>query len=133
MAKRSNAGGGIRSKNVTRQPVRYGERAREMHPKGVSQIGTQRANHSTNSSKILRKDIEPVRGELKPSGGPGGVPLGNEVAKNVGKGGPGAGRVLYGQSGSQGQHGPVAGSPKPAGRDMLSEFGPDSAGVRGRR
>ena len=26
---------------------------------------------------------------------------------------------------AQGQHGPVAGQPKPAGRDILSEFGPD--------
>jgi hypothetical protein len=33
-------------------------------------------------------------------------PLGNEVAKNVGAGGPGAGRTMY-RSGSQGTHGGV--------------------------
>ena len=48
--------------------------------------------------------------------GVGATKLGNEVALNVGGGGPGAGRTLYGQSGVQGQHGPVAGSTKPAGR-----------------
>jgi hypothetical protein len=36
------------------------------------------------------------------------VPLGNELTTNVGKGGPGAGRTLYGKSGMQGQHGPSA-------------------------
>jgi hypothetical protein len=44
------------------------------------------------------------------------VKFGNELATNVGKGGPGTGRTLYGQSGLQGQHGPVAGSPRPQGR-----------------
>jgi hypothetical protein len=53
------------------------------------------------------------------------VKLGNEVALNVGPGGCGTGRTLYGQSSSQGQHGPVAGNPKPAGRPILSEYGPD--------
>jgi hypothetical protein len=33
------------------------------------------------------------------------VPFGNEVALNVGKGGCGTGRTLYGQSGVQGVHG----------------------------
>jgi hypothetical protein len=30
--------------------------------------------------------------------------MGNEIALNVGKGGPGTGRTLYGQCGTQGQH-----------------------------
>jgi hypothetical protein len=53
------------------------------------------------------------------------VKLGNEVALNVGPGGCGTGRTLYGQAGSQGQHGAVAGSPKPQGRPILSQYGPD--------
>jgi hypothetical protein len=44
------------------------------------------------------------------------VPFGNEVALNVGKGGCGTGRTLYGQAGTQGTHGDVAGSPCPQGR-----------------
>jgi hypothetical protein len=41
------------------------------------------------------------------------VKFGNEVATNVGKGGPGARRTLYGQSGLQGTNGaPAQGLPK---------------------
>jgi hypothetical protein len=53
--------------------------------------------------------------------------FGNEVALNVGKGGPGTGRTLYGQSGSQGCHGqPAAGNPRPvSSRHIISSYGPD--------
>jgi autotransporter passenger strand-loop-strand repeat protein len=63
--------------------------------------------------------------------------FGNEVALNVKgsfmvptSGGPGTGRTLYGQSGLQGQHGPVAGNQKPGVRDILSSFGPESSRPR---
>jgi hypothetical protein len=53
------------------------------------------------------------------------VPFGNEVALNVGKGGPCTGRTIY-KTGSQGTQGSVAsGNPRPQGRDTLSEFGSD--------
>jgi hypothetical protein len=49
------------------------------------------------------------------------VPYGNEVALNVGKGGCGTGRTLYGQAGSQGTHGaPAPGNPQPKGRGILT-------------
>jgi hypothetical protein len=131
MAK-ARSGGGITGKNVTRQSVRTGQPAREMRPKGVSQIGQAVGNHAMDSGKILRKSAEAVRGERNPAGGPGGVRLGNEVALNVGKGGAGAGRTIH-PIGGQGQHGAVSGTPGPAGRDILGAFGPESAGVRGRR
>jgi len=115
MAK-GRSGGGITSKNVTRQGVRTGMPGREINPRGVSQIGSSIGNHSTEKAKILRGGVEPVRGALRPPGTPGAVPLGNQAALNVGKGGVGSGRTLYGQCGTQGQHGPVAGSPKPIGR-----------------
>jgi hypothetical protein len=53
--------------------------------------------------------------------------LGNQVAGNVGGGGPGKGRVLYGQSGLQGQHGaPAPGNPRPVPSEhIISSFGPD--------
>jgi hypothetical protein len=117
---------------VHKQGTRDGVAARGMNPRGVSQIGSSMGNHTANSGKALRGVVEPVRGATAPKGGPGGVALGNAAAKNVGAGGPGAGRVVYG-SGTQGQHGAAAGSPKPAGRDILSDFGPDSAAVRDRR
>jgi hypothetical protein len=127
MAK-SSSGGGSTSRNVVRPGVKNGMPATRINPRGVSQLGSSMGNHSMDSgSKKLTKAVEPVRGAAMP-----GVKLGNEVAKNVGGGGPGAGRQVMG-SGTQGQHGGVAGSVKPAGRDILSEFGNDSAGVRGRR
>jgi hypothetical protein len=130
MAK-SRSGGGIAGKNVTQKPVRYGERARKINERGVAQIGTNRGNHATEKAGLLKGDVERVRGQLKPARGPGGIPLGNEVARNVGKGGCGTGRVLYGQSGSQGQHGPSApGNPPAKNTDILRQFGPDVPGRR---
>ena len=101
------SGGGLGMNKNVRRGMSQGDRARAMNPKGATQVGTNRGNHATNSAKILRGDRAPVRGNRKPVNGPGGVPLGNALATNVGNGGPGAGRTLYGQGGSQGLHGPV--------------------------
>jgi hypothetical protein len=51
------------------------------------------------------------------------VPFGNAVALNVGKGGCGTGRTLYGQAGSQGTHGSTnPGNPRPnPRRDALEQ------------
>jgi hypothetical protein len=44
--------------------------------------------------------------------------------------GPGSGRTTY-ASGAQGKYGPVnPGEPKPAPRDILSEYGPEASGKR---
>jgi hypothetical protein len=119
MAKQGNRpAGGLGSKQVRNVSVKTGQNARAMNPRGVSQIGSSIGSHATNSGKKLTKGVEPVRGAMKPAGGPGGIELGNQCAVNVGKGGPGAGRTLYGQSGSQGTHGPVSGSPRPQGRSF---------------
>ena len=116
--KRGNAGGGMGSRVARPGPVRMGQPAREQRPRGVSQIGSSMGSHSTDSGKVLRGAVEPVRGARMPS-----VPLGNEVAKNVGGGGPGTGRAVM-TSGTQGQHGPVAGKPAPAsGRPVVLEPG----------
>jgi hypothetical protein len=123
----SKAGGGIRSKNVTQRPVRYGERAREVRHEGVAQIGTSRGNHATDTRELLRKDVERVRGGLRPAGGPGGIPLGNQTAKECGQG-PGGGRVVM-RSGSQQQYGVAASDSAPAkNTDILRQFGPDVPG-----
>jgi hypothetical protein len=53
------------------------------------------------------------------------VKFGNEVALNVGKGGPGTGREVM-RSGGQGLHGAVGPGNAPAkNRDILSDYGPD--------
>jgi hypothetical protein len=129
MAK-SRSGGGITGKNVTQRPVRTGQRARAINERGVSQIGSNMGNHVTDRRQIVNP-VERTRGELRPSRTPGSIPLGNEVAGNVGKGGCGTGRVLYGQCGSQQQYGSAAPGSAPAkNTDILRQFGPDVPGRR---
>ena len=84
-------GGGIASRQRVEKPVKVGAAARVMRPQGVSQIGSSIGNRVTNSGRTLSGAVEPVRGKALPAGL--SVPLGNQVALNVGRGGPGAGRV----------------------------------------
>jgi hypothetical protein len=108
MAKRSNAGGGYGSSVVVQPPVKTGSGSRSARPAGVAQIGNAWGDHVTNQGKTnysgerLHNDrsFQPVK-------------FGNEVALNVGGGGPGKGRTVM-PSGQQATHGPVApGSPRP--------------------
>jgi hypothetical protein len=139
MAKRSNSlsrggpGGGPSSKALAPKVTTYfgGQPSQRVNPGGADQQGQAMGNHSTDSGKALRNPATPLSAGT--FGGPGSTKLGNEVALNVGGGGPGAGRTLYGQSGVQGQHGPVnPGKPTPA-RDILGEFGSESPIVRERK
>jgi hypothetical protein len=100
-------GGGSGSKVVTERPVRVGDRARVVNPRAVSQIGQGLGNKATDSAGKTARPAETMYGAREPKGGPGGVPLGNEVALNVKGGGAGAGRNLYGQSGSNKTYGPT--------------------------
>jgi hypothetical protein len=123
----NKAGGGINSRNVVRPGVRNGAPARAQSPRGVSQYGSAMGNHATEGGgRTLKGGVETVPGRSMPS-----VKLGNEVAAST-VSGPGGSRTVM-RSGSQGQTGPAAGTPKPAGRDILSSFGSDSPGVRDRR
>ncbi len=119
---KGGAGGGPGSRQVHRQEVREGKPRHGKNVRAVSQIGSSMGNHSTegrSADKILRKAVERMEGGR-------GTPseLGNSVALNIGKGGPGKGRQVY-FTGSQQTHGPVVGNSRPKGRDILSEFGPD--------
>ena len=121
-------GGGPGSRALTPKTNVYfgGQPSQRVNPGGVDQLGQQTSNHATDSGKVLRNPATPMIAGKMPD--VGATKLGNEVVLNVGGGGPGAGRTLYGQSGVQGQHGPVAGKPAPAARDILREFGPDVPG-----
>jgi hypothetical protein len=131
MSKGHKPAGGLRSRNVTERPVRYGERARKINERGVSQIGQSLGDHITERRQVVNP-VEKVRGELKPSGGPGGVMLGNETAKLCGP--RGEGRTLYGKAGSQQQYGAAAPGSAPAkNTDILNQFGNDSPNVAGRK
>jgi hypothetical protein len=110
-------GGGIASRVNVQPSVRTGSGSKSTRPAGVSQIGYQVGDHTTNrpgSSGYRGEKLHSPERNFQP------VPFGNEVALNVKGGGPGTGRTLYGQSGLQGQHGPVAGTRRPQGRDILN-------------
>lgn len=89
-------------RNGAQRPVGTvdGRRPRAIDPGPVSRIGAHQVM---------------TRAEAKPKPFSSGVPLGNEKAKDVGGGGPGTGRTLYGQGGTQSGpsgHGPA--NPGPA-------------------
>jgi hypothetical protein len=71
-------------------------------------------NKTMDSNRVLPNPATPMYGGAM--GGMGSVPLGNQVATNVGGGGPGKGRTLYGKSGTNQQYGGVAGEPWTPGR-----------------
>jgi hypothetical protein len=116
------SGGGLNSRVVKRVGVKTGApSSNKISPRGVSQYGYASGsmlrgehNYTTQNSAL------PVNvGTMKQ------VPLGNQLVKNVGAGGPGTGRTTL-VRGTQMMHGaPVQGS-APAPRDILSEFGPES-------
>ena len=103
----TGSGGGYGSRNVTEPRVRTGAGSYGTRPGGAESIGKVYGDHITN------KDTTGYRGPKFHDGKSfQPVPFGNEVALNVGKGGCGTGRTLYGQSGTQGLHGqPAQGSP----------------------
>lgn len=106
---KAKSGGGITSNKLVQTSVRAGApRANVMSPAGVAQQGLKHAFIAEPLSRATMKS----------------VPLGNQVALNVGKGGPGSGRTVM-RSGTQGTHGQVIASTRPAGRDILGEFGPN--------
>jgi hypothetical protein len=111
-------GGGIASNKVVHRPHGKTEPiANKYRPQGVSQYGQMQGTHTTNRTESN------YRGEPK-RGGRGYEPPGmiSDPVKAVGVGG---GREVM-RSGGQGTHGAVnPGNPRPAGRDILREFGPD--------
>jgi hypothetical protein len=118
MNKSSKSGGGINSKNVQH----FGG----VNPGYAGQIGTALGNKVMEKGPTVDRAAVPMK-----AGGAVKVAMGNELAVNVGRGGPGKGRTVH-CSGSQGQHGPGREGEGGIGhtRDSLLEFGPD---VRGRR
>ena len=104
-------GGGIASRVNVEPRVKTGTGSRGTHPGGVAQLGQHVGDKATHgNSKGAGYRGEPLHNDksFQP------VPFGNQVALNVGKGGCGTGRTLYGQAGSQGTHGATnPGNPPP--------------------
>lgn len=126
MSKGSNrlTGGGGAAVKTTRYFT--GQPSQRVNPGGADQLGQSMGNHSTSSGRTLRNPATPLHGGAMRS-----PKLGNECAVRT-VAGPGGSRTIN-ATGGQGQHGPVAGSPKPSGRDILGEYGPESPNVAGRR
>lgn len=118
MSKKGNQPGGGIGSRAMHAPTTYftGQPSTKVSPKGVSQFGGSYGDHATGSGKVLRGAVEPVKVGSMPKGGPGGVPLGSEVAAST-VCGPGGSRTVM-PSSTQGQHGPVAGTVRPPGRSF---------------
>ena len=110
MAKSSSAGGGINSNKLVRPPVRDGKPAMGVRPGYVDTLGNMRGNHATEVGRALN-NTTPMQ-TVKP---PISVPLGNELATNVGAGGPGTGRKVM-ATGTQGQYGKSDPGNRPTGK-----------------
>jgi hypothetical protein len=111
---------GLSSNKLVHPGVRTGTGAKGVQPGYAAQLGMMKGNHSGRgdipSKVVIGKDAIG-----KPAGNT--VPFGNEIAGNVGKGGPGAGRKIY-MTGVQGQHGPVnpGNRPAPQGPDPMAPW-----------
>jgi hypothetical protein len=117
MAMRGSGGGGYGSRPHVEKSVRTGSGSHGTNVGAVGQLGQKVGDH------VTRQGSTGYRGEPFHSGRSfNPTKFGNEVALNVGKGGCGTGRTLYGQAGSQGTHGATnPGSPRPnPRRDALS-------------
>jgi hypothetical protein len=119
MAMKGNQG--ISSKNVVRPGVRTGTGSHNARPAGVVQLGYSVGDHATSggSSGYTGEKLHgPSSRNFQPT------KFGNEIAAST-VCGPGGSCTVY-ASGAQGQHGAVAGSEKPQGRPILSQYGPES-------
>jgi hypothetical protein len=114
-------GGG--AKKMVSPAIKVGSpNTREATPHVADREGKALGTHTMgNGGREVSRRYEDIYTQKKEA-----VRMGNDLALNVGRGGPGAGRTVY-ASGSQGQHGPVRqGEGASAGRrDILSEYGPD--------
>jgi hypothetical protein len=96
-----SGGGGINTKEHVRTPVRAGPpNTKVISPSAAANIGASKGDHVTEGGTVQRPS-DPLVAGTRPQ-----VASGNDVARNVGRGGPGAGRTVY-RSGTQGVHGSV--------------------------
>jgi hypothetical protein len=129
MAKNSlskGGAGGRPSSKALGKPTQYfvGQPSQRVAPGGADQLGQAMSNRATDSGKVLRNPATPmISGNLVRPGQP---EMGNTLAVAT-VCGVGGSRTIV-PTGGQAQHGPVAGTPKPQGREILRDFGPDVPG-----
>jgi hypothetical protein len=118
---RGSGGGGYHTRQHVEKSVKTGKGSYATTPGYVGQLGNKQGNHPTRGEPTSYRG-EPMHSG--PSFQP--VPFGNQVALNVGKGGPGTGRTVY-KTGSQGMTGNVAAGnpPRVPDRHIIESYGPD--------
>ena len=85
---KAKSGGGITSNKNVRPPVKTGSpRANKISPGAADRIGQQVVMTTSQGTKLVQGTAPQA-------------PLGNALAQNVGKGGPGTGRTVH-KAGSQ--------------------------------
>jgi len=111
----TGSGGGIGMNKNVQPSVRTGGGSKSTRPAGTAQVGLMYGTHVTNrcESDYRGEKLHNPERNFQPT------KFGNEVALNVGKGGPGTGRDVH-SAGSQSCHGDVAGTRRPAGRGILN-------------
>jgi hypothetical protein len=101
----SGSGGAAKSRRV--DMVEGPSTARATTPEMAANQGIKKGSHIMNGTEVRRSVALPPGPAINNA-----VPFGNDLATNVERGGPGVGRVLYGQCGTQGTYGkPVQGNP----------------------
>jgi hypothetical protein len=112
LAKRITGGGEGSAKHVKREHVGGSPNTRKVSVDATSNIGRMVGNHiMERGGNTVQRPATPLYKEAKAA-----TPMGNELAKNVGRGGVGTGRTNYGQAGTQSQYGkPNPGIPTPSG------------------
>jgi hypothetical protein len=113
---------GLSSNKLVRPDVRTGTGSNGVKPGYTAQLGSMKGTHLTDGRDMPASKALIAKDAMKPTAS-NAVKHGNEVALNVGKGGPGAGRVVH-RTGSQMQHGAAnPGERKPiTGPDSLSPW-----------
>ena len=109
MSGKARSGGGATMNKNVKVGVRSGPPATKIiSPSAASNIGLSKGNHAMDKGTVKRPADPLVKGTASQ------VPSGNAKALAVGRGGPGADRIVH-KTGSQAQHGPVRfGAPESA-------------------
>jgi hypothetical protein len=97
------SGGGITSNKLVHPGVKSGSpNLNAYSPRGVSQLGYSPGSTLSKTGAFTTQNsaLPLSEGQMRDF-----VPMGNALTNNVGKGGPGTGRTLYGQGGTQATHG----------------------------
>jgi hypothetical protein len=119
------SGGGIQSSVNRKVGVKAGPpNTRVISPRGVSQLGYAAGGKIRPGGGYTGENTSLPVFERKA----GEQTLGNELATDVGKGGPGTGRQVY-KSGYQAQYGNVVPGNAPGKRSVFAEYPPETSGA----